>query len=87
MFNPDNTSEWWYGWNSLPTADQRNTVRHHEYIFKPDGSFEFKTNGFTVRPVAGFYLAMLPKQRVGATMLVGKPYWQRLQPYRVTMLT
>lgn len=55
MYNPANTSEWWYGWSALPTADQRNTVRHHEYIFKPDGSFEFKTNGFTVRPSSGAY--------------------------------
>jgi len=50
MFNPNNLSEWWYGWNSLPTHQQRNTARHHEYIFKPDGSFEFVTNGATIRP-------------------------------------
>jgi len=60
MFNPTNTGEWWYGWNSLPTVDQRNTVRHHEYIFKPDGSFEFRTNGFTVRPVAAILFGDAP---------------------------
>ncbi len=77
MFNPDNTSEWWYGWNSLPTADQRNTVRHHEYIFKPDGSFEFKTNGFTVRPVAGILFGDAPETKgwsdeVSWESLIGK---------------
>jgi PKD repeat protein len=51
MFNPVNLSEWWYGWDQLST-DSRNTVRHHEYVFKPDGSFEFKTNGWTIRPGA-----------------------------------
>ncbi|NOQ25169.1 MAG: PKD domain-containing protein [Bacteroidales bacterium] len=50
MVNPSNPGEWWYGWNSLPTVAQRNAVRNQEYIFKADGSFEFKTNGFTVRP-------------------------------------
>lgn len=54
MVNPDNPAEWWYGWNSLTVA-QRNAVRHHEYIFKPDGSFEFKTNGYTIRPGSGDY--------------------------------
>ena len=52
MVNPDNPSEWWYGWSALSVA-QRNVVRHHEYIFKPDGSFEFKTHGYTVRPGDG----------------------------------
>lgn len=60
MYNPSNTSEWWYGWNSLPTAQQRNTVRHHEYIFKPDGSFEFKTQGFTVRPGTDLFFGEAP---------------------------
>lgn len=63
MFNPNNTSDWWYGWNTLPTADQRNTVRHHEYIFKPNGSFEFKTNGFTVRPVAAILFGDAPETK------------------------
>jgi len=60
MYNPSNTSEWWYGWNSLPTAQQRNTVRHHEYIFKPDGSFEFKTKGYTVRPGTELFFGDAP---------------------------
>ncbi|BDX39727.1 hypothetical protein CYCD_30820 [Tenuifilaceae bacterium CYCD] len=60
MYNPSNTSEWWYGWNSLPTAQQRNTVRHHEYIFKPDGSFEFKTKGYTVRPGTDLFFGDAP---------------------------
>lgn len=60
MFNPSDLSQWWYGWNSLPTVDQRNTVRHHEYIFKPNGSFEFKTNGFTIRPGLAAYFGDAP---------------------------
>jgi len=77
MFNPTNTSEWWYGWNSLPTADQRNTVRHHEYIFKPDGSFQFKTNGYTVRPVVSYLFGDAPSTQgwaddVSWTSLGGK---------------
>ncbi|MBN2348096.1 MAG: PKD domain-containing protein [Bacteroidales bacterium] len=56
MLNPDNYNDWWYSWtknHSLP-VDLRNTIRHHQYIFKPDGSFEFKTEGWTLRPGAFF---------------------------------
>lgn len=55
MVNPSNPGEWWYSWNTLPTVAQRNAVRNQEYIFKADGSFEFKTNGFTVRPKGSAY--------------------------------
>lgn len=62
MFSPTN-GQWWYGWNTLPTADQRNTVRHHEYIFKPDGSFEFKTKGYTVRPGTAILFGDAPESK------------------------
>jgi PKD repeat protein len=50
MYSPD-LSQWWYSWDNLGTY-ARNTIRHHQYIFKPDGSFEFKTMGYTIRPGA-----------------------------------
>ena len=55
MINPANFGEWWYSWTdkSAFPLDQRNTIRHNQYIFKPNGSFEFKSNGFTIRPVQG----------------------------------
>jgi PKD repeat protein len=49
MFNDQSLSAYWYGWDQL-SAPARNTVRHHQYIFKPTGAFEFKTMGWTIRP-------------------------------------
>jgi PKD repeat protein len=63
MYNPDDVTQWWYGWSSLPSVDQRNVVRHHEYIFKPDGSFEFVTNGYTVRPVSAILFGDAPETK------------------------
>jgi PKD repeat protein len=60
MLNPDNYGDWWYSWtkhHGFP-LDQRNTVRHHNYIFKPDGTFEFQTEGWTIRP--GFLFGDAP---------------------------
>ena len=77
MLNPDNYGDWWYSWtkNHGFPVDQRNTVRHHQYIFKPDGSFEFKTEGWTIRPGAFFGDAPDPKgwaDEVSWTSLDGK---------------
>jgi len=60
MLNPANYGDWWYSWtkNHGFPIDMRNTVRHNEYIFKPNGSFEFKSNGFTIRP--GFLFGAAP---------------------------
>lgn len=46
---------WWYGWHQLGTAEQRNVVRHWDFIFKPDGTFEFDSKGETVRPGSGSF--------------------------------
>ncbi len=60
MLNPDNYGDWWYSWtkNHGFPLEQRNTVRHHNYIFKPDGTFEFQTEGWTIRP--GFLFGDAP---------------------------
>lgn len=62
MLNPDNYNDWWYSWtkNHGFPVDQRNTVRHHEYIFKPDGSFEFRTHGYTIRPGTATFFGDAP---------------------------
>jgi len=63
MLNPDNYSDLWYSWSKIHglPVDQRNSVRHHEYIFKPDGNFEFITNGYTIRP--GFLFGDAPESK------------------------
>ncbi len=63
MLNPDNHNDWWYSWtinHGFPVG-QRNSVRHHEYTFKPDGSFAFNSNGgFTVRPGGALFFGDAP---------------------------
>lgn len=63
MLNPANYGDWWYSWtkNHGFALELRNTVRHNQYIFKPNGSFEFKTEGWTLRPGQFFGATPDPK--------------------------